>query len=101
MGGAVVAVAGVAAGLAHGVVRGAPAGSNIPQLALPSTNDDQASTAYLSVDGSSEVPSASARRLHHGSGEERAKVPTTGRRPPQCHACWNPQLGNLRPLQHL
>ena len=101
MGGAVVAVAGVAAGLAHGVVRGAAAGSNIPQLALPSTNDDQASTVYLSVDGSSEVPSAPAGRLLDGSGEERPKVPTTGRRPPQSHACWNPQLGNLRPLQHL
>ena len=67
MGGAVVAVAGVAAGLAHGVVRGAAAGSNIPQLALPSTNDDQASTVYLSVDGSSEVPSAPAGRLLDGS----------------------------------
>ena len=30
MGGAVVAVAGVAAGLAHGIVRGAAADSNIP-----------------------------------------------------------------------
>ena len=40
MSGAVVAVAGVAAGLAHGVVRGAAAGSNIRQLALPWTNDD-------------------------------------------------------------
>ena len=49
VGGAVVAVAGVAAGLAHGVVRGAATGSNILQLALPSMNDDQASTAYLSV----------------------------------------------------
>ena len=62
-----MAVAGVAAGLANGIVRGAAAGSNIPQLALPSTNDDQASTAYLSVDGSSEVPSAPARRLFTGS----------------------------------
>ena len=26
---------------------------------------------------------------------------TTRRRPPQCHACWNPQLGNIRPLHHL
>ena len=47
VGGAVVAVAGVAAGLLHGVVRGAAAGSNVPQLALPSTNDEQASDAFL------------------------------------------------------
>ena len=101
MGGAVVAVAGVAAGLAHGVVRGAAAGSNIPQLALPSMNDDQASTAYQSVGDSSEVPSAQAGRIRDGSGEERSNVSTTGRRPPRCHACWNPQIGNVRPLHHL
>ena len=47
IGGAMVAVAGVAAGLAHGVVRGASVGSNISQLALPGMNDDQVSTAYL------------------------------------------------------
>ena len=68
VGGAVVAVAGVAAGLAHGVVRGAAAGSNVPQLALPSTNDEQASNAFLSFDGSSEAPSVRAGRLLEGSG---------------------------------
>ena len=67
MGGAMVAVAGVAAGLAHGVVRGAAVGSNIVQLALPSMNDDQASTAYLSAGDPSEVPSAQAGRLFDDS----------------------------------
>ena len=47
MGGAVVAVVGVAVGLAHGVVQGAAIGSNIHQLAIPSMNDDHASTEYL------------------------------------------------------
>ena len=47
MGGAVVAVAGVAE-LAHGAVRGAAASSSTPQLALPPTNDEQASNAFLS-----------------------------------------------------
>ena len=96
-----VAVAGVAAGLAHGVVRGAAVGSNISQLALPGMNDDQASPAYLSAGDPSEVPSAHAGRLLDETGEERSSVSTTRRRPPQCHACWNPQLGNLRPLHHL
>ena len=63
VGGAVVAVAGVAVGLAHGVVRGAAAGSNMPHLALPSTNDEQASNAFLSLDGSLEAPSGRAERL--------------------------------------
>ena len=64
-------------------------------------NDDQASTAYLSAGDHLEVPSAHAGRLLDDSGEERANVSTTRRRPTQCHACWNPQLGNLRPLHHL
>ena len=80
IGGAVVAVAGVAAGLAHGVVRGASAGSNMPQLALPSASDEQASTAYLSMDGTSEAPSVQVGKLRDGSGEERARAPTTERR---------------------
>ena len=80
IGGAVVAVAGVAAGLAHGVVRGASADSNMPQLALPSASDEQASTAYLSMDGTSEAPSVQVGRLRDGSGQERARAPTTERR---------------------
>ena len=101
MGGAMVAVAGVAAGLAHGVVRGAAVGSNIYQPAFPSLNDDQASTGYLSAGDPSEVPSAHAGRLFDESVEERSNVYTTRRRPPQCHACWNPQVGNVRSLHHL
>lgn len=101
VGGAVVAVAGVAAGLAHGVVRGAATGSNVPQLALPLTNDEQASDAFLSLDGSSKSRSVRAGGLLEGSGEERARAPAMGRRPPRCQACWNPQIGFLRPLQHL
>ena len=80
IGGAVVAVAGVAAGLAHGVVRGASADSNMPQLALPSASDEQASTAYLSMDGTSEAPSVQVVTLLDGSGQERARAPTTERR---------------------
>ena len=101
MGGAMVAVAGVAAGLAHGVVQGAAVGSNISQFVLPGMNDDQVSTACQSAVDPSEVPSAHAGRLLDDSGEERANVSMTRRRPTQCHACWNPQLGNLRPLHHL
>ena len=101
MGGAMVAVVRVAAGLAHGVVRGAAIGSNILQLALPSMNDDQASTAYQSVGHSSEVQSAQAGILLDGPGEERSNVFTTGRRPPRCHAYWIPQIGNVRLLHHL
>ena len=69
IGGAVVAVAGVAAGLAYGVVQGAATGSNMPQLALPSASDEQASTAFLSLDGTSEAPSVRVGRLRNGSGE--------------------------------
>ena len=87
MGGAVAAVAGVAAGLGHGVVRGAATGSNMRQLAVPSTNDEQASNAFLSLDGSSEAPSVRAWKLFEGSGEERARAPATERRPPRCQAC--------------
>ena len=97
MGGAVVAAAGVAAGLAHGVVRGAATGSNMPHLALPSTNGEQASDAFLSLDGSLEAPNVRAGRLLNGSGEERARAPATERRLPRCQACWNPQVGRLRP----
>ena len=97
VGGAMVAVAGVAAGLAHGVVRGAAVGSNISQFALPGINDDQASTAYQSAGDLSEVPSAHAGRLLEDARDERENVTTTRRRV-TCHACWNPQLGNLRLL---
>ena len=93
MGGAVVAVAGVAAGLAHGVVRGAATGSNMPQLALPSTNDEQASEAFFSLDGSSEPMSGRAGKPFDGSGEEEgpgmtAAIPTaTSRRETLVRGC--------------
>ena len=71
MGGAVVAVVGVAAGLAHGVVRGAATASNMPQLALPSTNDEQASNAFFSLDGASEPLSGRAGKPLAGVGGRR------------------------------
>ena len=108
VGGALVAVAGVASGLAHGVVRGASVGSNVVQLALPSANEDQASTSYLSVGDSAEVSNAPVGRQPEGDGgrrtlnllTERPSEVGTERRFPRCHVCWNPHLGNVRPIYH-
>ena len=51
VGGAIITVAGVASGLAHGIARGASIGSNVVQLALPATSEDD----FLSVGDSVEA----------------------------------------------
>ena len=108
VGGALVAVAGVASGLAHGVVRGASVGSNVVQLALPAANEDQESTTYLSVGDSVEADRQVGRQPEGDSGrrtfnlltDRPSEVATQRRGGPRCHVCWNPHLGNVRPIYH-
>jgi len=88
VGGALVAVAGVASGLAHGVARGASIGSNVVQLALPAANEDQESTTYLSVGDSVEADRQVGRQPEGDRLTARpTEVATQRRGGPRCAVC--------------
>ena len=94
VGGAIVAVAGVASGLAHGVARGASIGSNVVQLALPAASEDD----FLSVGDSVEADRQGGRPPEEDRLATRpTKVETPRGGGPRCAVCWHPQVGTLRP----
>ena len=97
VGGAIIAVAGVASGLAHGIARGASIGSNVVQLALPATSEDD----FLSVGDSVEADRQGGRPSEEVRLATRSTTVATPRRGgPRCNMCWHPTVGTLRPIVH-